>query len=253
MPVLKAVAPAMSEAEQTQEEKRNVAYYSSDYAVNVEFDTYGLTPTEKHIVGKYFLQANARVLDIGCGRGRTTAPLSEAGYNVTGVDISPEMIRAARLKFSGLDFLVMDACDLRFEDETFDYVIFSFNGLDVIYPEARRLLALREIHRVLKKNGIFVFSSHNRWWLGLPLPSLSYFLLKVVPLNLFNLRLFRKYRLGRLRSGDMLTMYHIDPFSQRAQLKRLGFKPLETLGEFRKIRPLQYFEAYLHYVARKQP
>lgn len=241
----------MHDKESPEEERINLAYYSSDYAVNVEFDTYGLTQIESYIVEKYFVKKNAKVLDVGCGRGRTMVPLKEAGFDVIGVDISEEMIRAAKHKFDDIDFRVMNACDLKFEDGTFDYVLFSFNGLDVIYPEAKRLLVLREIYRVLKEGGLFVFSSHNRWWLGLPFSSLPYFLLTVVPLNLFNLRLFRKYRLGRLQSGDMLVLYHTSPISQRRQLRGLGFRTIETVGIYNKFKPLQYFEVYLHYIAKK--
>ena len=241
----------MHDKESPKEERINLAYYSSDYAVNVEFDTYGLTKVESYLLGKYFDKKNARILDVGCGRGRTTVPLKEAGFDVIGIDISEEMIRAAKHKFDDIDFRVMDACDLKFEDETFDYVLFSFNGLDVIYPEAKRLLALRETYRVLKKDGLFVFSSHNRWWLGLPLSSLPYFLLTVVPLNLFNLRLFRKYRLGKPEGGSILVSYHINPFSQRRQLRDSGFRTIETVGVHNKFKLIQYFESYLHYVAKK--
>ena len=48
-----------------------------------------------------------------------------------------------------------------FKDEEFDYIIFSFNGLDSINHEDR-LKGLREIYRVLKQDCLFVFSSHNR-------------------------------------------------------------------------------------------
>ena len=241
----------MHDKESPKEERINLAYYSSDYAVNVEFDTYGLTQIESYIVEKYFVKKNAKVLDVGCGRGRTTVPLKEAGFDVIGIDISEEMIRAAKHKFDDIDFRVMNACDLKFENETFDYVLFSFNGLDVIYPEAKRLLALREIYRVLKKDGFFIFSSHNHWWLGLPLSSLPYFLLTFVPLNLFNLRLFRKYQLDRLKRGEILVLYHINPLSQRRQLRDSGFRTIETVGVYNKFKPIQYFESYLHYVAKK--
>jgi ubiquinone/menaquinone biosynthesis C-methylase UbiE len=47
-----------------------------------------------------------------------------------------------------------------FENETFDFVMFSFNGLDYL-SHSDRLLALGEIRRVLKPAGLLLFSSHN--------------------------------------------------------------------------------------------
>ena len=54
-----------------------------------------------------------------------------------------------------------DASNLGLKDNSFDVVIFSFNGIDYIYPYIKRLAALKEIRRVLKTNGLFIFSSHN--------------------------------------------------------------------------------------------
>jgi SAM-dependent methyltransferase len=62
-------------------------------------------------------------------------------------------------------------CDVRdmsrFADDSFDFILFSFNGLDYI-PHEGRLKALAEIKRILSLQGIFVFSSHNRTQLEEP-------------------------------------------------------------------------------------
>jgi SAM-dependent methyltransferase len=47
-----------------------------------------------------------------------------------------------------------------FPDGTFDFVLFSYNGLDYLSPQDR-LMALAEIKRVGKKGAYFLFSSHN--------------------------------------------------------------------------------------------
>lgn len=105
-----------------------------------------------------------QILDIGVGGGRTTRHLASAAQRYVGVDFSAEMIAACRRAFPETDsiqFQVADACDLReFGSESFDLVLFSFNGIDCI-PLRRRHDALLEMTRVLRPGGYLVFSAHN--------------------------------------------------------------------------------------------
>jgi SAM-dependent methyltransferase len=79
-----------------------------------------------------------------------------------GVDYSEPMIAACRKKFPHLQFETGSAVDLsKFRSSNFDAVVMAFNVIDYIFPENCRTHALQEIHRVLKPNGIFIFSSHN--------------------------------------------------------------------------------------------
>jgi SAM-dependent methyltransferase len=72
------------------------------------------------------------------------------------------MVRAAREAHPGADFRAADASDLSdFPDASFDAVVFSFNGIDYIHPEAARQRCLIECRRVLRQGGVFIFSSHN--------------------------------------------------------------------------------------------
>jgi ubiquinone/menaquinone biosynthesis C-methylase UbiE len=63
----------------------------------------------------------------------------------------PELVQRVKKKYPNGDFRVGDARDLsQFEDESFDFVLFSYNGIDVIsHPD--RLRTSREIYRVLKR------------------------------------------------------------------------------------------------------
>lgn len=126
----------------------------------------GLWKSERYVVEKYF-QKNQNILDIGCGAGRTTINLFKMGYqNIVGLDLTPSMLQEAILLSDkeGLDirFIEGDATDLNFPDNHFHNALFSFNGFMQIPGRKSRFKALQEIKRILKSDGIFVFTSHER-------------------------------------------------------------------------------------------
>jgi ubiquinone/menaquinone biosynthesis C-methylase UbiE len=96
----------------------------------------------------------AAVLDLGCGSGEISRACADAGFDVTGCDISPRMLRIASSRHSGerCRFVRADprlAPVLPFEDRRFDAVIAS-SMLEYV-PDAGA--QLREIRRVLKPGG----------------------------------------------------------------------------------------------------
>ena len=103
------------------------------------------------------------MLDVGIGAGRTTMHFAPVCRSYAGLDYAPTMVGQARRNCPDYAerLVVADACDLNgFASESFDFVLFSFNGLDCIAPTDRKR-ALGEIRRVLRPGGIFAFSSHN--------------------------------------------------------------------------------------------
>jgi ubiquinone/menaquinone biosynthesis C-methylase UbiE len=120
-----------------------------------------LTPCERLLFDSY-INPGGTILDLGVGGGRTTAWLACRASKYIGVDNAPAMVEACKAKFPGLQFAVGDAADLSdYADESFETVVFAFNGIDYVLPGAARRACLQQIHRVLKPNGIVVFSSHN--------------------------------------------------------------------------------------------
>src|SRR3989339_374694 len=92
---------------------------------------------EEFLVNKYFNpQKGRKLLVLGCGGGRTLPYLQEKGFDITAIDIVPKMVEAAQKKVQGLNIKVleMDATNLKFDNESFDYVFFPFHGLGCIYP-----------------------------------------------------------------------------------------------------------------------
>lgn len=114
--------------------------------------------------------AGKDVLDLGCGEGYFARGLRRRGAaSILGIDISPEMVRAAReqerIEPLGIDYAAGDATDLaRLADGSFDLVVavFLFNYLDREHTAA----TMAEVHRVLRPGGRFVF--------GVPHPSLPF-------------------------------------------------------------------------------
>lgn len=126
----------------------------------------GLWASEAYVFTKY-LKKKDKILDVGCGTGRTTFHLFKKGYEqIEGLDLTPEMIVEAKAlnKHFQLEvpFQVGDARKLEQESDVFDAVIFSFNGLMSIPASIERNKAIAEINRVLKQGGLFLFTTHDR-------------------------------------------------------------------------------------------
>lgn len=98
-----------------------------------------------------------KVLDLGCGTGIYTKILKRKGANVQGIDISPKMIEIAKQYVKDVDFKVGSAYKLPYKTGTFDIVLASL----VVHYFGNLGQAFREVRRVLKKNGVFIFSSDN--------------------------------------------------------------------------------------------
>ena len=136
----------------------------SDYARAVK--EIGLWESEKMMIKKYF-KPEDRILDIGCGAGRTTIGLYRLGYHfVEGLDLSEAMIVQARRISKELNynitFRVVDVACLDYDAENFEAALFSFNGIMQIPGRENRIKALKEIKRILKPKGYFLFTTHDR-------------------------------------------------------------------------------------------
>ena len=113
-----------------------------------------------------------RVLDVGAGHGYVIAQIRDRGAVPYAIDVSEESVNC--LKEQGIAAYRTDlSCQpLPFEDNFFDFVIFTEVIEHIPFPQH----ALREIHRVLKPDGSLVISTHNSFNLYMRLP---YFLGKV--------------------------------------------------------------------------
>lgn len=181
----------------------------------------GLFSHEELAVREYFGD-EGRVLDIGIGGGRTTRALEEdLGLDTVGVDIAANQIVRAREYFPEYSLGVADASSLPFDRNAFEYVLFSNNGLDLVYPESSRFDTLAEIRRVLKPDGVFVFSAHNTTPVRGGVPPWSGFGLRT-----FVDQVLRGEPPAYTDTGPSEHTYYIDSRSQTEQLRDHGFETL---------------------------
>jgi SAM-dependent methyltransferase len=146
-------------------------------------------------------------------------------------------------------------------------VLFSYNGLDCVSHEDR-LTALKEIHRVLKKDGQFMFSAHNReykYFKKLPWRRRIEFdvrFLKFFLYSLYHLPKHWRMKKHEISSNEYalvndsdhrysLMFYYISPGSQIKQLEDTGFSTVEVYDN--KGRRVSGCESshWLDYLARK--
>ena len=103
------------------------------------------------------LPRDARVLDLGCGYGRIALPLARAGYHVEGLDVSPNLIEAARATAGAnglrLDFVVGSMTSLPYTSMTFDAVICLWSAFNELLEEDDQARAISEMWRVLRSRG----------------------------------------------------------------------------------------------------
>lgn len=108
------------------------------------------------ILDKY-LPEKGCILDLGGATGVYSFPLAEKGYEVYLADISPDLLEQARKKDVGnilKGYDVVNATDLSIYEDSFFDVIIAFGPFYHLMEEGERVNAIKEIHRVIKREGI---------------------------------------------------------------------------------------------------
>jgi SAM-dependent methyltransferase len=127
----------------------DLIYNDKDYESEVTFleDIFGNTFKPK------------KILEIGCGTGNYTRILLERGYDMTALDVSESMLKTAKEKCH-CKFIKgnMSAVSI---NERFDACIAMFAVMGYVTENSEIIKALKNIHKHLKENGLFIFDVWN--------------------------------------------------------------------------------------------
>ena len=106
--------------------------------------------------------SNLDILDVGCGGGLLSEPMSKLGGNVTGIDIVDKNINVAKTHSEEqnleIDYKITTAEELAFGKKKFDVIL----NMEVIEHVADLNLFIESFEKLLKKNWLLFFSTLNR-------------------------------------------------------------------------------------------
>jgi SAM-dependent methyltransferase len=235
-----------------------------DPRVVVRYMEIGLWPAEQQLIRAH-VPAGGRLLDVGCGAGRTSIPLATMGWQVTGIDLSQAMVEVARDQAQAagvrVDFHTMDVCRLQFADDSFDAALFSYNGIELLPGRAGKRRGLSQLHRVLRPGGILVFCTHSLFALNRHAPARFANLLRVLAGRALGLRL-RPREIGERFIDDpdeeVRYIQILPPAAWVRMLSDAGFGLLEfnTRRRLERGRPWRWTggceDGERFYVARKR-
>lgn len=137
-------------------------YYDLIYQkiVNYEKETDAI----ERILTEFRPKSKNTILDVGCGTGEHALILGERGHKVTGIDISPTMIKQAIGKAESkrvkAEFLVQDMRKIKL-DQKFDCAICMFGGLGYILTYGELIQVFSNVKKHLVRDGLFIYEFWN--------------------------------------------------------------------------------------------
>lgn len=101
------------------------------------------------------------ILELACGTGNLTIPLTKKNYDIAGIDISEEMLGVAREKAEkeGVELVLLqqDIAELDFDITNLDCVLCACDGFNYITYDEDLENVFKKTYELLKENGLFIF------------------------------------------------------------------------------------------------
>lgn len=162
----------------TNAEDPSLHYYDGDYpsehhaVFRENFDETTRFQGLMHDVERYRAIAkgvSSSILELCCGTGRVTIPLARDGHDVTGVDLSSELLRQLRHNVERaapeardrLHLIEADVTSMALERRDFALAIVAFNSLLCIADFEGQRQAIRRVHQHLRPGGLLVIDAVN--------------------------------------------------------------------------------------------
>lgn len=97
-----------------------------------------------------------KLIEFGCATGAASSVLRDLGWNVTATDVSKYAVQRAQKNFKNIKFLVHDM-EKPFKKDKFDLAV----AFDVIEHLPSPEVGIRNVHNLLRKNGVAIFTTPN--------------------------------------------------------------------------------------------
>jgi ubiquinone/menaquinone biosynthesis C-methylase UbiE len=127
---------------------------------DTEFQPAPLESETWEVLARLLGKGSGALIDVGCGTGSYTAALAELGWDVTGVDVSEDMLRRAREK--GVHAVHADATALPFPEASFDAAVSVCTNTD--FDDLPGVV--QEVVRVLRPSAPLVFLAVHPCFVG---------------------------------------------------------------------------------------
>lgn len=222
------------------------AYLYDELMKDVPYEKWVELIEQKH--RKYNISGK-RLLDLACGTGELSVRLAKAGYQVTGVDLSEDMLTIAQDKAASeslhIDFFQQNMVELELIDE-YDLIGIFCDSLNYVATEEEVQQTLQRIKHYLKEDGLLIFDVHSLYKMNEIFMNQTFTYDEDGICYIWNcfegefpnsveheLTFFVEDESGKYERVDENHKQRTYPISTyKKWLKEIGFEVLETVGDF---------------------